>query len=106
MLQMPQRSVTRFFIPLIDVLILLFSLFLVLMVLQKNVQARKSAGDADLVEFERLKAELEKLRVQGADIKALEEQIAQLQRQLAQRLKERLVVRVLEIDPADGRLIY
>ena len=36
MIQMPRRSVTRFFIPLIDVMILLFCIFLLLPVFKEN----------------------------------------------------------------------
>ena len=39
MIQLPQRSVTRFFIPLIDVLTLLFCIFLVMPLAQNNEES-------------------------------------------------------------------
>jgi hypothetical protein len=98
MIQMPRRSVTRFFIPLIDVLILLFCIFL-LMPLFK-AQAEPGAGPSpdgdrtgeqpgDRNELERLRAEVEQLR-----------------KEKSQPLQERIAVRVLEIDPASGVLFY
>ena len=44
MIQMPRRSVTRFFIPLIDVLILLFCIFLLMPLVFVFVIARFPAG--------------------------------------------------------------
>jgi hypothetical protein len=42
MLQLPRRSVTRFFIPLIDVLTLLFATFLLLPVLKATAETEKA----------------------------------------------------------------
>ena len=39
MLEMPRRSVTRFFIPLIDVLTLLFCIFLMMPAVRKTAEA-------------------------------------------------------------------
>lgn len=72
MIQLPKRSVTRFFIPLIDVLILLFCVFLFLPMvgqgdspgssLKTNPQSNQNKKDADttiqlLNEIEKLRAE-------------------------------------------------
>ena len=45
MLKMPQRSVTRFFIPLIDVLTLLFCIFLVMPLATDAREANKTAAE-------------------------------------------------------------
>jgi hypothetical protein len=98
MIQMPRRSVTRFFIPLIDVLILLFCIFLLMPLFKAQAGPggepppdgdRAGQEPRDQNEVERLRAEVEQLR-----------------REKAQPLQERLAVRVLEIDPASGVLFY
>jgi hypothetical protein len=104
MIRMPKRSVTRFFIPLIDVLILLFCIFLVMpMVGQSEAQS-----DAARVEKEQqLQKELDLLRHQQPDLsRHLQEELDRLRREKVQALKERLSVRVLEIDAANGKLYY
>ncbi|MEN9673721.1 MAG: hypothetical protein RL553_1986, partial [Planctomycetota bacterium] len=51
MIQLPKRSVTRFFIPLIDVLILLFCVFLFLpMVGQGDTPNSSLKTNADTIE--------------------------------------------------------
>src|SRR5207245_9644794 len=44
MIQFPRRSVTRFFIPLIDVLTLLFCIFLLMPMIKETGEAQESAG--------------------------------------------------------------
>jgi hypothetical protein len=105
MIQMPRRSVTRFFIPLIDVLTLLFCIFL-LMPFVKTIE-KGSAGDASADRLRRLQEELERLRQEGTELPA--DQRAELERLRKERkelLQDRLAVRVLEIDPANGGLYY
>ena len=46
MIQLPRRSVTRFFIPLIDVLTLLFCIFLMMPAVKKSDEA-EAAGPED-----------------------------------------------------------
>ncbi len=97
MIQMPRRSVTRFFIPLIDVMTLLFAVFLLLPIFRdsepESPDKEKAAKAKELTnlkkELERLQAELERLR-----------------KQQGTPLQQRLAIRVLEIDPNDGRLFY
>jgi hypothetical protein len=106
MIQLPQRSVTRFFIPLIDVLTLLFCIFLVLPLAKEPADA--SADVADLEERLRQKEEeLERLRASGRDLpRELRDEIEQLRQAKGKALQTRLAVRVLEIDPQTGRLYY
>ncbi len=95
MIQLPKRSVTRFFIPLIDVLTLLFCIFLVMPLAQNSDQAQLTAKEA----------ELELLREKGADTRALEAELEKLRKQL--RLADKFPpTRVLEIDAKTGRLFY
>ena len=108
MIQMPTRSVTRFFIPMIDVLTLLFCIYLLMPMVD-------TAGDAELeaarrVREERLKhleSELVRMGSVGEMAPAkLREEIERLRKEKIQTLKNRLSVRVLEIDPANGKLYY
>jgi hypothetical protein len=98
MIELPRRSVTRFFIPLIDVLTLLFCIFLVMPLAQNSEEALTEQLKAK-------EAELEKQHNEGADTRALQAELAQLRRQL--RLADRFPpTRVLEIDGKTGQLFY
>src|SRR5262245_21658976 len=103
MIQMPRRSITRFFIPMIDVLTLLFCIYL-LMPMVRNPDQRKEDRLRELEEeLRRLKA----LKNQGKDDEVsakLREEIERRRREKIQALKERLAVRVLRIDDETGRL--
>jgi hypothetical protein len=106
MIQLPRRSVTRFFIPLIDVLTLLFCIFLVL-------PLAKAPGDTseDVAALEdRLRAkeqEVERLRQSGRDLpRELRDEIDKLRQQKGKALQKLLAVRVLEIDKDTGKLYY
>jgi hypothetical protein len=106
MIQLPQRSVTRFFIPLIDVLTLLFCIFLVL-----PLAKEPSDASADVAELEeRLHAkeeEVERLRQAGRDMpKELQDEIEKLRQERGKALQKRLALRVLEIDADTGKLYY
>ena len=97
MIQPPRRSVTFFFVPLIDVLILLFCMFLLLPIVSKpdNEKTGKE-NDAGLPTDP---AELQdQLLIAQQRIKNLE----------ADRAKEgeRTVVPVLQVDGRDGKLFY
>ena len=108
MIQMPQRSVTRFFIPMIDVLTLLFSIYLLLPMVA-NPEGAESEADRQARE-ERLRwaeAELAKRGEQGEAMTAkLREEVERLRRLKTQELQNRLAVRVLEIDGQTGQLFY
>lgn len=108
MVEMPHRSVTRFFIPMIDVLTVLFSIYLLL-----PIVGTTDGGESEMdraAREERLRqaeAELARRRDQGEGVTArLREEIEQLRREKIQALQNRLVVRVLEIDPKTGELFY
>jgi hypothetical protein len=121
MIHMPRRSVTRFFIPLIDVLTLLFCIFL-LMPMSGLLLPAEETGDAATVadpatttfsaaerrELERLRREkqqwldLESLRTER---KVLEQLLEQLRHDRLEALQQRFVVRTLQIEN-DGRLVW
>lgn len=115
MIHLPRRSVTRFFIPLIDVLLLLFCIFLLMplfgeesksradvddledqvLSLQKEVELRKG----ELVKFENVQPEL-------LDLIKLQDELDRLRKEKAQALLKRLLIRVLDIDDKTGELSY
>jgi hypothetical protein len=112
MIEMPRRSVTRFFIPLIDVLTLLFCIFLV-MPLAKDADAAAVAR-REQEHVQGLEAEIAKLKREGFDLpEKLKKERAELKEE-RERFRERWVdvlqrrmeVRVLEIDPDRGILFY
>ena len=108
MIQMPRRSVTRFFIPMIDVLILLFCIYLLLPMVGTRGDASSEAERRALED--RLRAlEMEReLRGKGGEEvpEELAKKIEELRKLKAQALQQRLAVRVLQIDDRTGKLYY
>jgi hypothetical protein len=107
MIEMPKRSVTRFFIPLIDVLFLLFCIFLLMPMIQESDQGSDGKGkggspppiDDPALLKEKLAA-LEKERQE------LQKKLAEAKQKLEESLKtldQRVAIRVLEMD-AKGNL--
>src|SRR5205085_284561 len=99
---------TRFFIPMIDVLTLLFCIYLLMPMVSATGE-----GEPDSLRLEReeklrgLEAELARKGQAGDDIPAdLRAQIEKLRRESVQALAGRLAVRVLEIDGGTGKLYY
>jgi hypothetical protein len=105
MIQLPRRSVTRFFIPLIDVMTLLFCIFLLMPLVKPAVEGAESQTTGNLSAQER--QDLERLRAekeQWQDVQRLTEkkqelmkQVDQLRQEKIDTLKQRLYIRVLEI---------
>lgn len=101
MSRLPRRTVTRFFIPMIDVLILLFCIFLLMPFVSgpttpEPEQEKKTPPAAEL----------------PTDVKELQRQLAEATLRLERieksraKLADRLSVRVMEIDKRDGTLYY
>jgi len=94
----PKRPVTRFFVPLIDVLILLFCIFL-LMPFVSRPEAEKPGSELEAGGL-------------PTDVAALQEQLKLARKQVddlwkdRQTVADKLNVRVLEIDADNGRLFY
>jgi hypothetical protein len=101
MIRLPERSVTRFFIPLIDVLLLLFCIYL-LMPLAEGGEGGDNLTPAETREqAAQAKRDLERAR---RDLKEAGQRLAELNREKMHLLHERLVIKVLEIDPRSGKL--
>ncbi|MHB1425804.1 MAG: hypothetical protein ACYC3I_21775 [Gemmataceae bacterium] len=103
MIQLPQRSVTRFFIPLIDVLTLLFCIFLVLPLATTETNQSGDASAEAATPDELLPEKVEQLRQLE---RQLRDEIDKLRSEKSKALQQRLSVRVLEIDGDTGKLYY
>jgi hypothetical protein len=102
-INLPRRSVTRFFIPLIDVLILLFCIFL-LMPFVSGPPSPEPAPESKVKPPDKpLPTNVEELQKELTEARLL---VARLEREKQAKLTDRLAVRVLEIDPRDGTLFY
>jgi hypothetical protein len=112
MIQLPRRSVTRFFIPLIDVLTLLFCIFLLLPLI-KSTGDGASAQDQPAVDGKDahagpkdMKRAREAERAEQDRLKAARQELADIRKEKMEALQQRLFIRVLEIDADTGRLFY
>ena len=106
MIDLPKRSVTRFFVPLIDVLILLFCMFLLLPFVSRTDEGAAEAN-TDSDDSAKLKQLLEEARDK---LKLREEEIRQLMDERS-KIADRASVWVLEIDGSEteagrGRLYF
>ena len=101
MIQLPRRSVTRFFIPLIDVLTLLFCIFL-LMPLIKATDEEANAAEGP----ETAVSPPKKSASKAPNTERQREDIAQSRKERIKRLQENLFIRVVEIDADTGKLFY
>ena len=117
MIKMPHRNVTRFFIPLIDVLILLFCIFLLM---EFNSESKLDEQSVD-VEYQEQKFEImnaavqrsvkelqkyEELRPQLANLEKLLEELEQLRKASQKDLQEHAYVRIIDIDGKDGSIAF
>jgi hypothetical protein len=99
-IRLPERAVTRFFIPLIDVLILLFCIFLLLPFV--SAQADQPTPDALREEVQKAQAELQQARDDLAIERRRTDDLMKERADSAQRT----VVWVIDIDGATGKLTY
>lgn len=98
MLELPRRSVTRFFIPLIDVLTLLFCVFLVMPL------GEQADGEPDPQTDAQWREERDRHR---EEIRQLTQELDKIQKDKGLSLQERIAFRVLEIDGTkQGKLFY
>jgi len=96
MLQMPERSVTRFFIPLIDVLTLLFAVFLIMPLTHTSgEQPPELANKTPEEQVDYLRKENLRLR----------EEAVKMRQDMAQEVKVPPKPHILEIDPKTGELL-
>jgi hypothetical protein len=121
MIHMPRRSVTRFFIPLIDVLLLLFSIFLLMPAFgseetgDADKKTKMSAEDmTDTItslqqELERKSDELRnyaELRDPIREVEKLRAELERLRKEKEQALQRPTFVRVIDIDGKTGKLSF
>jgi hypothetical protein len=121
MIQMPKRSVTRFFIPLIDVMILLFCVFLLMPIFDEarkdedenqpasaSVALRRSLDIARLSKQVRTaKEEIDRLRQEQDPVTRKErDELNRLRKEKGKPLQDRFAVFVLNIDGTTGKLFY
>lgn len=102
MILTPRKSVTRFFIPLIDVLILLFCIFL-LMPFVSGPPPAEPAPDKKATDEKPLPTDVKLLQDM---LREEQMRVERLTKEKHAKLTDRLMVRVLEIDPRDGTLFY
>ncbi len=114
MIRPPKRSVTRFFVPLIDVLILLFCIFLLMPFVSQQDSAAATPDPTDPMASEAKSPD--ELQQQ---VKKLQQEVTALQLKLEQANQKidtlkasqdnpanRMSVQVLDIDSATGKLFY
>ncbi|MFO0823282.1 MAG: hypothetical protein U0792_09200 [Gemmataceae bacterium] len=103
MILSPRKSVTRFFIPLIDVLILLFCIFLLMPFVSEPDTPEPGPNPKETTAEDKLPDDVKMLQ------KMLKEErlkVARMEKEKFAKLTDRLAVRVLEIDPNNGTLFY
>jgi hypothetical protein len=122
MIELPRRSVTRFFIPLIDVLTLMFCIFLLMPLVKgsddgseseagstnRNVPSDQRQVSRDYEELARLRVERRKWLELGAleqRKSELTEEIRRLKEGRIDDLQKKLAIRILEIGE-EGKLFY
>jgi hypothetical protein len=109
MIELPRRSVTRFFIPLIDVLTLLFCIFLLMPVVKRTGEGDDpvpGTGGTTGTEPRPTNPDLKGLSPEDLARLVAEErrELERIRKEKAEALQQRLLIRVLEIDGANGRL--
>jgi hypothetical protein len=102
-IQLPRRSVTRFFVPLIDVLILLFGIFLLLPYVSEPPPAELDPQAKEFPPAQTLSEDVQQLQQMVQEMQRRIERMEQLHQR---QLNERLQICVLHIDPQDGQLYY
>jgi hypothetical protein len=116
MIAMPRRSVTRFFIPLIDVLLLLFCAFLLMPMVNEEELDKNTQSAADLTgmvsslesELERRNQVLGKFEDPPPEPGELEKLRAEVERLRKERkdVTERIAFKIIDVDGTDGSLTY
>ncbi len=102
MITPPRRAVTRFFIPLIDVLILLFCIFL----LMPFVSGPATPEPADAKPEAKKDPLPENVKDLQRELAEARDRLKRMEQAAQSRLTDRLVVRVLHTDRKDGTLYY
>jgi hypothetical protein len=103
MIRMPRRSVTRFFIPMIDVLTVLLCMFLLMPIIRENAALSEQDEAGDKKNPEELRSELQDLHREQDRAKAVLADLEKRQKQLRQDV---LDIKVIDVSPKDGSLSY
>jgi hypothetical protein len=117
MIRMPRRSVTRFFIPLIDVLILLFCIFLLMEFDSASRYDKEAETVADQAEsIDLLAAELtarnqelrqfEEDRPQLQKLAELRTELERLRKINQQNFQQQAYIRIIDVDGKDGAISF
>lgn len=111
MIELPRRSVTRFFIPLIDVLTLLFCIFLLLPLIkggtpESDTSDSTSAPAAPTPVANSVPERVLDEQASRDRVRREREELDELRKAKIETLQNRLFIRVLEIDPDNGSLVY
>jgi DNA repair exonuclease SbcCD ATPase subunit len=123
MITMPRRSVTRFFIPLIDVLLLLFCIFLLMPIVGEEpgqgatpIATPKQSIDELVQTLESIEQELqrrtkelqklEELRLPLLDLEKVRRELDRLRKEKILNLQDRLAVRVVDMDAKTGDIAW
>jgi hypothetical protein len=107
MIQLPRRSVTRFFIPLIDVLTLLFCIFLLMPLIKATEEGQETPGSTMNERTEPKPSASEKEAAERTERERLRkerQELEQIRQEKIDTLQRRLFIRVLEIDAETGKL--
>lgn len=102
MIERPKRAVTRFFIPLIDVLILLFCIFLLMPFMNSPGGPAPSDKPDEKMTPDEMKKEVASLRI---DLERARKDLRQVL-DIRGNPAERVSVSIMEIDPASGILFH
>ncbi len=117
MIQMPKRSVTRFFIPLIDVLMLLFVIFLLMPLANEEDLKKSQESSRNLTEdVDSLERELQLMREQLQkyrdlepklkDLQQMQEELERLRQAAKKNLQERAAFQVIDVDGKTGTIYF
>jgi hypothetical protein len=120
MIRMPHRSVTRFFIPLLDVMVLLLSMFMLMPIVQKAGEmeagvTRPTAEELEIAnrqlneQVNQLTREVRQLKEKvrpEEEVRKMEEELKRLRKERIKLLQQRLMVKTLEMDPKNRALIF
>jgi hypothetical protein len=98
MIQIPRRSVTRFFIPMIDVLTVLFCMFLLMPIIRENESLSEASSEVGEME-----KRLQELRQDELRARAMLKDLSDRKRGLIQ---QNVFIRLLYVSPRDGTLWF
>lgn len=103
MIERPKKSVTRFFVPLLDVMILLFGMFMLMPFVSQPPETEEPKPETKAAPPETLPADVRELQM---ELQKVRREVERLKALSGTSLADRLSVKVLEIDPKDGKLYY